>query len=158
MSITTLYGKWPLVVPMVSQKRRQMAPWCPNGVTTQKGNGPLVSLWCPNAKGKWPHGVLMVSQRRRQMAPWCPYGVSTLKANGPMVSLWCPYSESKWPHGVPLVSLCWKAKKMPKFKSKPKSTLSPSLCQLYVKSMLSTSPSPSLCYVNSKSTTSPSLC
>jgi hypothetical protein len=109
-------GKWPLGVPMVSQRKRQMTPWCAYGVPSQKANGPMVSQrimqmapWCPygaNAKGKWPHSVPMVSQRRRQMAPWSPYGVSTLKANGPMVSLWCPYSESKWPHGVPLVSLC----------------------------------------------------
>jgi hypothetical protein len=92
MSMTTLYGKWPLGVPMVSQKRRQMAPWCPNGV--------------PTLKSKWSHGVPMVSLCRQsmstvyadsllQMAPWCPFGVPTLKANGPMVSLWCPYAEEQ---------------------------------------------------------------
>ena len=41
---TPTEGKWPLVVPMMSQRKRQMAPWCPYGVPTQKANGPIVSL------------------------------------------------------------------------------------------------------------------
>jgi hypothetical protein len=101
-------------------------------------NGPLVSLWCPNAEGKWPLCIPMQTVHADRLC-W------QSMANGPLESLWCPYAESKWPHGVPMVSLRWRAKTTPKSKSKPKSTLSPSLCQVYVKSMLSTSLSPSLC-------------